>query len=154
MIVKGIISEDFINYKRVSMTIMFPYCKGFKCGSNYCQNSSLANEKNIEINVADLVSKYVSNPITDAVVLQGLEPFDSWDDVLTFIKELRKNTIDEVVIYTGYDKNEILEQVKELSKYPNIIIKFGRYVPNETAHYDSILGVKLASNNQYAEKIS
>ena len=30
MVVKGIVDEDFVNYKVPSMTIMFPYCD-FKC---------------------------------------------------------------------------------------------------------------------------
>ena len=48
MKIKGLISEDFVNYKKPSMTIMFPYCIGFKCGAEYCQNSPLAKSKNIE----------------------------------------------------------------------------------------------------------
>ena len=35
-----------------------------------------------------------------------------------------------------------------------IIIKYGRFIPNQQKHYDEILGVYLASDNQYAEKIS
>jgi hypothetical protein len=42
----------------------------------------------------------------------------------------------------------------ELSACPNIIIKYGRFIPNHQPHYDEILGVKLASDNQYAERIS
>ena len=30
MIIKGLIDEDFINYKKPSMVIEFPYCN-FKC---------------------------------------------------------------------------------------------------------------------------
>ena len=41
-----------------------------------------------------------------------------------------------------------------LSYFDNIIIKFGRYIPNKQSHYDNILGVNLASDNQYAVKIS
>ena len=41
-----------------------------------------------------------------------------------------------------------------LSRFDNIIIKFGRFVPNQTPHCDEVLGVKLVSNNQYAVKIS
>ena len=37
--------------------------------------------------------------------------------------------------------------------FKNIIIKFGRYVPNQKEHYDEILGINLASSNQYAEVI-
>lgn len=157
MILKGIIFEDFINYKKPSMVLEFPKCS-FKCekecGIKMCQNSSLVNEPNITIDVEKVVDYYINNPITSAVVMQGLEPFDTYTELLNFITELRKQTDDDVVIYTGYYKDEINEHVKELSKFKNIIIKFGRFIPDQKEHYDEILGIKLMSNNQYAEKIS
>lgn len=153
MKIKGLITEDFVNYKKASMTIIFPYCT-FKCGKGYCQNSSLAKTPIIEISVDDLVNRYINNPITEAVVMQGLEPFDSWNDLKKFVKKLREYNNDDIVIYTGYNKDEVIEYIKELSVYPNIIVKFGRYVPNQEKHYDEVLGVYLASDNQYAERIS
>ena len=153
MKIKGLITEDFVNYKKASMTIIFPYCT-FKCGKDYCQNSSLAKTPIIEISIDDLVNRYINNPITEAVVMQGLEPFDSWNDLKEFVKKLREYNNDDIVIYTGYNKDEVIEYVKELSIYPNIIVKFGRYIPNQEKHYDDVLGVYLASNNQYAERIS
>ena len=39
------------------------------------------------------------------------------------------------------------------SNYDNIIIKFGRYIPNQQSHFDIVLGVNLASDNQYAERL-
>ena len=153
MKIKGLITEDFVNYKKASMTIIFPYCT-FKCGKDYCQNSSLAKTPIIEISIDDLVNRYINNPITEAVVMQGLEPFDSWNDLKELIQKLREYNNDDIVIYTGYNKDEVIEYVKELSVYPNIIVKFGRYIPNQDGHYDDVLGVYLASNNQYAERIS
>lgn len=154
MKIKGLISEDFVNYKKPAMTIMFPYCT-FKCGTDYCQNSSLAHEDNIEISIEDLVQRYIENPITEAIVMQGLEPFDSWKDVLQFIDLLREQSSDDVVIYTGYNKEEILSYIALLSKlYKNIVVKFGRYIPDQEKHFDEILGVWLAGRNQYAERIS
>ncbi len=153
MKIKGLISEDFVNYKKPAMTIMFPYCN-FKCGAKYCQNSSLAKEKDIELDISDIVTRYLNNPITESVVMQGLEPFDSWDDLLRFTYYLRQSCNDDIVIYSGYNRKEIAEKVIVLSNYKNIIIKFGRYVPNQEMHYDETLGVYLASDNQYAEKIS
>lgn len=153
MKIKGLITEDFVNYKKASMTIIFPYCT-FKCGKDYCQNSSLAKTPIIEISIDDLVNRYINNPITEAVVMQGLEPFDSWNDLKEFVKKLREYNNDDIVIYTGYNKDEVIEYVKELSIYPNIIVKFGRYISNQEKHYDDVLGVYLASNNQYAERIS
>lgn len=153
MKIKGLITEDFVNYKKASMTIIFPYCT-FKCGKDYCQNSSLAKTPIIEISIDDLVNRYINNPITEAVVMQGLEPFDSWNDLKEFVQKLREYNNDDIVIYTGYNKDEVSKYIKELSVYPNIIIKFGRYIPNQDGHYDDVLGVYLISNNQYAERIS
>lgn len=153
MIIKGLISEDFINYKKPSMTIMFPRCT-FKCGVGLCQNSNLANSPNLDINTNEIIDRYINNPITESVVMQGLEPFDSYNQLYEFISLLRKQCDDDIVIYTGYYKEEIENYIIELSKFKNIIIKFGRYIPNQEKHYDEVLGIWLASNNQYGEKIS
>ena len=153
MKIKGLISEDLVNYKKPSMTIIFPYCT-FKCGEGYCQNSELAKAPIIEMNVNNLVDRYINNPITEAIVMQGLEPFDSWNDLIEFVKQLRESTDDDIVIYTGYYKEEIIDKVEILRKYKNIIIKYGRFLYNDKPIFDDILGITLASSNQYAERIS
>lgn len=155
IILKGIIDEDFVNYRVPSMTLMFPNCS-FKCGVEYCQNSSLAKSDDINIDIDELCKRYVNNPITEAIVCQGMEPFDSFIELYTFISILRKeyNCEDNVVIYTGYEKNEISTAIKRLKEFQNIIIKYGRYIPDQEPHYDEVLGVKLASDNQYAETLS
>lgn len=157
MLIKGIIDEDFINYKKPCMVIEFPYCS-FKCdkecGKQVCQNGALANSPNINIERMDLIDRYLKNDITQSIVMQGLEPFDSWNDLITLIFLFRCYTNDDIVIYTGYNESEVSEQIERLRYFKNIIIKFGRYIPNQQAHYDDILGVNLASNNQYAIKIS
>ena len=153
MKIKGLISEDFVNYKKPAMTIMFPYCT-FKCGTEYCQNSPLSKVEDIEIDITDIVIRYLNNPITESVVMQGLEPFDSWNDLIELVGCLRESTDDDIVIYTGYYKEEIIDKVETLCKYKNIVIKFGRYIPNQEKHYDEVLGVYLASSNQRGEKIS
>lgn len=150
-----IISEDFVNYKVASLTIEFPYCT-FKCGKSVCQNSSLAGSPLIEISADKLLKNYyINNPITSAIVFQGLEPLDSFDDVLNLITTLRisYDNSDPVVIYTGYDEDEVADKISQLAPLGNIIVKFGRYIPNQKPHYDDVLGVKLASDNQYAKYI-
>ena len=78
-----------------------------------------------------------------------------FDDVLSLLKYFREHDCDaDFVIYTGYYRYEIEDRVQELEKYKNVIVKFGRYVPNQEKHYDEVLGVWLASDNQYAERIS
>ena len=157
MIIKGLKDEDFINYKKPSMFIGFPLCTWKcekECGDKVCQNGTLATSPNINIGIKTIVNRYINNPITSAIVCGGLEPFDSWDDLYQLIAYMRVSTQDDIVIYTGYYKEEIREYINKLKPFPNIIIKFGRYIPNQQSHYDETLGIELASENQYAEKIS
>ena len=157
MVIKGVTTEDFSNYKKPSMFIAFPRCD-FKCdrecGVQVCQNGTLVKAPDIDIDVNIIVKKYLDNPITKAVVCGGLEPFDSWSDLLLFIEKFREKSQDDIVIYTGYYKEEIADKINILKQFSNIIIKTGRYIPGCEKHYDEVLGVCLASNNQQAERIS
>lgn len=157
MKIKGLIDEDIVNYKKISMILEFPYCS-FKCdkefGKPVCQNSALAEAEKIDVDILSLISRYINNPITRSIVCQGLEPIDSWEDLLLFITEFRKRSNDDFVIYTGYREDEIKDKIEILKQFPNIVIKFGRFIPNQKPHHDDILGVDLASDNQYAIKIS
>lgn len=146
---------DFVNYKLPSMYIIMPYCT-FKCdkenGTSVCQNCSLAAEPKIEVAASDLITIYDNNPMSEAVVFAGLEPFDSPDDLLNFIMLFRHNHYDDIVIYTGYTEKEVKEKFDWIFLYENIIIKYGRFIPNQSPHYDKILGVNLSSDNQYAKE--
>lgn len=153
MKIKGLVDEDVVNYKKTSMYVIFPKCRYFKCGAANCQNSALAREPAMEVSVRDLVKRYTENPITEAVVCGGLEPFDSWPDLALFISKLRSVTDDDIVIYSGYTEDEIGIYSDFLKEYGNIIVKYGRYVPGQTPHHDELLGVDLASDNQYAKRI-
>lgn len=157
MNIKELVDEDFINYKKPSMFIGFPTCS-FKCekecGEHCCQNSALAQAPNIEVTIESVVNRYLSNKITSAIVCGGMEPFDSWEDLKVLVKTLRMDTDDDFVIYTGYRKDEIQDKIEWLKQFKNIIIKFGRFVPNQIHHIDGIIGVELSSSNQYAERIS
>ena len=157
MIIKGIQEEDFINYKKPSMFISFSSCTWKcekECGRKVCQNGTLATTPNINIGVKTIVNKYINNPITKSIVCGGLEPFDTFDDLLQLIVYLRESTDDDIVIYTGYYKEEIQGYIETIAVFPNIVVKFGRYIPNQKSHYDEVLGVYLASSNQRGEKIS
>lgn len=158
MQIKFLVDEDFVNYKKPSMFIGAGISCSFKCdkdcGQEVCQNSSLSREPTIKLSIEKIVKRYIDNPITSAIVIGGLEPFDNYNEVKNLIKEFRHQTNDDIVIYTGYSREEIKDKIDDLSIYPNIIIKFGRFIPNSQARMDEVLGVKLASSNQYAECIS
>lgn len=151
---KGIIDEDFVNYKVPSMSLMFPQCS-FKCGEDNCQNRSLKDEPDVSIEIDDLCMRYINNPITEAIVCQGLEPIDSFKELLQFIKTLRYkyHCFDDFVIYTGYSEDEIQFEITTLRYFPPVIMKFGRYISGDEAHFDDILGVNLISDNQYGVRL-
>ena len=89
------------------------------------------------------------------MVCGGLEPFDSWEELQHFLYLFRKCCNADIIIYTGYYEYEIQDKISWLkNNISNIVVKFGRYVPNQAPHYDEVLGVKLASDNQYAVQIS
>lgn len=180
MIIKTIVDEDFVNYKKPSMFIAFPKCNWKcekECGLRVCQNSALADSTDIEIGADKIVDRYLSNRLTQAIVIGGLEPFDSPMDLYNLITSIRGRSDDDIIVYTGYTKEELTakneveincksqtgeEYIVSLQglyrflsyNFKNIIIKYGRYIPNQKPHYDNLLGVYLASDNQYAEKIS
>lgn len=161
MRVKQIIYEDMVNYKKPSMFIGTMSCNGKCCIEaniplSMCQNDSLRNAPITQINDMLLIEKYLGNPITKAIVIGGLEPFEQFNELFWFLFVLRNVYMcnDDVVIYTGYYENELASQIDYLKAFPNIIIKFGRYIPDNNPYYDELLGVELASDNQYAKQIS
>jgi len=166
--VKDIIDEDYTNYKKPSMFIATSQCT-FKCekeDSNVqCHNCDLVKQKTIELTFSEIIERYLKNELTSAIVFGGLEPLDEPHVIIAFIQELRKtyNCNDDIVIYTGYTEQEVeaerfvdanlLDILKNLHLLGNnnLIIKYGRFRSTNNFIYDSILGVNLASSNQYSK---
>ncbi len=156
---KSISWETFQDYKNPGMLLATCSCD-WKClkeknlDISICQNCSLAREKTIEIGFDKLYQEYSNNPITKSIIFGGLEPMLQFNEIHGFIKYFRAKTDDDVVIYTGYYPSEIEDKIKMLSGFSNIIVKFGRFDPDRPKIFDDILGVELASDNQFAVKIS
>ena len=161
MLVKTIVDEDFSNYKKPSMVIgciscNFKCCKEANIPVSICQNEPIYLQPNIDISIDEIIDRYINNPISKTVVFGGLEPMLQFEDIILFLHKFRNvyHCNDDVVIYTGYYEYEIIGEIKTLQHYPNVIVKFGRFKPNEQKHYDETLGIELISSNQYAKKIS
>lgn len=158
MKINSIVIEDFINYKKPSMfigmgTCTWKCCKESNIPITVCQNHELINNTK-DIDVTSIIEAYKNNSITEALVIGGLEPFDTFSDLLTLVDSFRQSCSDDIVIYTGYYPYEISNYLTYLCEYENIIIKFGRFIPDNNPHRDDVLGVDLISDNQYAVKLN
>ena len=159
-VVKDIVDEVIGDYKKTSMYIATPTCDWKCCKEggfdiSICQNSRIAKKDNIYISIKDIYDRYIHNGLTHAIVIGGLEPFLHFDELKSLILYFRLMFCnDDIVIYTGYEEKEIRNKVKELEQFENIIIKYGRFKLNAPHRFDEVLGVELASDNQYAVKIS
>lgn len=158
--VKEINDENFQDYKKSSMFIACIKCD-FKClkelnmDLSICQNMKISLMPDKKILIPEIFNRYKSNPITKAVVLGGLEPLLQFEEIFNLISYFRSNKCsDDFVIYTGYYPEEIKKEVQKLKNFDNIIIKYGRFIPNSKSKFDEILGVALSSENQFAVKIS
>ena len=144
MKIKGLIDEDFINYRKISMFISTCYCDWKCCKENdlpieTCQNCSLNKEPIIDISTEKIFRRYISNSMSEAIVIGGVKPI------------LQEGKLHDFIQYYQYEIQSFVDKLK--SKYTNIYFKFGRYIPNQEKHYDDVLGVYLASDNQKGEKV-
>lgn len=159
---------DVADYKKSSMMLAMPYCdnkcwieleKKFpgKYPKDICQNYALHSEKIFHASIDQIIELYMKDPLTHAIIFAGFEPLLSQTDLILFIEKFRKVSQDDIVIFTGYNEDEktyrvFLDHLNAIGA-TNIIMKFGRYIPDEEPHFDEVLGVKLASSNQYGKKV-
>ena len=54
------------------------------------------------------------------------------------------------MVYIGSKPFPYIDVMKEF--LTPLVIKYGRYVPDQQPHFDEVLGVNLASDNQYARR--
>lgn len=170
--IKDVIDEDYCNYKKPSMFIATSKCT-FKCEKDdckvHCQNSKIALQPNINVSINNLIKRYINNNLTEAVVIGGLEPLDQLPEIIDFISCFRKLSKDDLVIYTGYTEEEVKQMkyknksyldslievnnssLEGLNKTSVLVIKYGRFKASGDEKYDNVLGISLASSNQYAK---
>ena len=160
MKIYGLKPNDVVNYRHPSLFVGMGTCN-WKCcieagmDKSLCQNSELALAPKHEVAAIELCNIYNTSKLDEALVIGGLEPLDDMDGLLDLVGAFDVNCTGDIVIYTGYTEEEkqnvIVDEILPLIKRNHLIVKFGRFVPNQEKHYDTILGVDLASDNQYGK---
>lgn len=159
MKIRNIADEVFQDYYKISMLIGTCFCD-FKClkdlgkDISICQNSELYKTDIREIENDVLIKRFNDNSVTEAIIFGGLEPIIQIDEIEDFISLFRKTNENDVLIYTGYYPYEIEYELDRLTKYKNILFKFGRFIPNGKVKYDNVLKTYLSSENQYGCRLS
>ena len=163
MRVRKLLTEWFQDYKVPSMYLAACFCDWKCCPDKpyICQNNPIARLPVTDIPDDEILDTYLADPITEAIVIAGLEPLLQANEVCSLIRRAAERDIRTTfVIYTGYTKDEVrcigfFDDLKDTgyTKNVQVIIKYGRYVPDQQPHFDEVLGVDLASDNQYAEII-
>lgn len=144
---------DIVNYKEACMFIG----AGYSCsrGCPNCQNEALKGTKPHLTRGERIVEDYMNLPITHAIVFGGLEPLEDLDNLTEWIRLFRDKTDDPIIIYSGDPPKSprVINAVTRLKRYKNIIFKLGEYHMGQKPHYDELLGVKLASDNQHGYRL-
>ena len=163
MRVRKLLTERFQDYKVPSMYLAACFCDWKCCPDKpyVCQNNPVANLPVTDIPDDEILDIYLSDPITEAIIIAGLEPLLQANEVCSLIRRAAERAIRTTfVIYTGYTVCEardigFFDELKATGygKDVQVIIKYGRYVPDQQPHFDEVLGVDLVSDNQYAEII-
>jgi len=146
------------DYKKTGLYVTIGInCTG-KCwkkqglNSKICQNWEYNNKYSL-FSIEEIIKEYYRNPFISCYILTGMEPFDNFEEMLLLISEIRISNDCDIVIYSGYNKEELEKHIETLKKFKNIIIKFGIYAVDLPRIYDDVLGIELISSNQYAKRI-
>lgn len=160
MKIYGLKPNDVINYRLPSLFIGMGTCN-WKCcieaglDESMCQNSELAKCPRYDVSVEELCNIYNASKVDEAIVIGGLEPLDDMDGLMELVGGFDERCVGDIIIYTGYTEDEkqdvIANDVLPLVKHNHVIVKFGRFVPGQEKHFDTILGIDLASDNQYGK---
>lgn len=163
MRVRKLLTERFQDYKFPCMYISACWCD-WKCCPDHpdiCQNSPVARMPIKDIPDDEILDLYESDPITQAIVIAGLEPLIQANEVIGLIRRaVERNIRTTFIIYTGYTADEAQAAgfhdmlcTTGFGSGVNVVIKYGRFIPGRQPHLDSLLGVELVSDNQYARQI-
>ena len=163
MRVRKLLTERFQDYKVPSMYLAACFCDWKCCPDKpyVCQNNPVTKLPVTDIPDDEILDAYLADPITEAIVIAGLEPLLQVREVASLIRRaVERDVRTTFVIYTGYTKDEakyigFFDELKAtgFGSGVDVIMKYGRYIPDRQPHFDEVLGVDLASDNQYGERV-
>ena len=102
-------------------------CKG--CMSKYTWNF----EKKYKRNIEDVIEEILSYP-SKKITISGGEPFDQPKELKYLLKILKENDFKDILVYTGYNYDEIKDKYKDILKYIDVLVA-GRFIEGLESEY-------------------
>lgn len=118
-----------------------------------CINEHLKTDEYKQLNdVSEIIGAVRKNGLNEGVIFAGLEWTEQAEDLMALVDEAIRQGL-KVMIYTHHEERAFFNQMPSL-KNKSIYVKFGSYDPKliEADYYS--YGVKLATSNQYIRHYS
>ena len=94
-----------------------------------CSNPELWNpnpDRDIEINDIITFVNRLDGDI-EGITITGGEPFLQADELMHLLRELRRNSFKDILVYSGYDWNDLQKNYTELLKLIDVVVS-GEYI--------------------------
>ncbi len=102
-------------------------CKG--CMSKYTWNFDEKYKTNVEDVLKEIFSFNVKK-----ITISGGEPFDQSEALEYILKKLKENNFDDILVYTGYEYDELAKKYKNILDYIDVLIA-GRFIEGLESNY-------------------
>lgn len=106
----------------------------------------------LEATPESIIKEVLEYKFSTGVIFGGFEWTEQIDDLYALLDCATNNGL-SIMLYTHYDKSELVELYPRLYTYHGLYIKYGEY--RRDFHQDGYTscGVPLASTNQYIEQV-
>lgn len=144
MNIAGIIHESLIDGIGVRTVLFISGCKHNCQGCHNAKISDFHYGKQFDHSMEEYILDYIKHdPLIDGITLSGGDPIYCADELIGFLKRIRKETPNKTVwLYTGFLFEEI--QNEEILKYVDVLID-GEF---DLAKVDKSLRFKGSSNQR------
>jgi anaerobic ribonucleoside-triphosphate reductase activating protein len=117
--ISGIVQESIVDGPGIRYVVFTQGCKHNCPGCHNPQTHSF--EGGVLVDIERLYGEIMKNPLLDGITLSGGEPFEQAGALWRLAEKVRKAGMD-VITYTGYTFEYILEKMKEDKDWERLLI--------------------------------
>lgn len=116
--IAGIIKESIVDGPGIRLVV---FTQGCIHNCKNCHNPETHSlDKGNYIEIREIISMVEKNPILDGITISGGEPFLQAEELMDLSKRIKKLKLN-IIIYTGYIFEDIIEKSKKDKVYEDIL---------------------------------